>query len=163
MLLCLCVAGHWLWEQRLVISCFLWPQWKNWTVFMRVVSRESELPTFSIKYYMSFKQICQFSLTKPSNSLHVFLVHLLHFRSLQSCVLLNHFVWAETTHLLCLPGGCIMPHHPCLQIYAEFVRDCKTLVQVQIYLFSTFIQKWCSTTAKSQGYIRTRISILLYL
>lgn len=33
-----CFAGHWLWGKKVDTSCFLWPWWKNWTAFTRVVS-----------------------------------------------------------------------------------------------------------------------------
>ncbi len=36
---CVC-TGHWLGEQRLATSCFLWPRWKNWTASMRAVSMQ---------------------------------------------------------------------------------------------------------------------------
>lgn len=79
--------------------------------------------------YISIEKQCCFSVTNWAtvSSLHVLLVQL-GLRSFQSCDLLNHLVHVEVNHLLCMPGLCIMPHHPCLDFHAETGRDCKTLV-----------------------------------
>lgn len=79
--------------------------------------------------YISIKQQCYFSVTNWTNvsGLHVLLVQL-GLRSFQSCDLLNHLVHAEVNRLLCMPGLCVMPHHPCLDFHAESGRDCKTLL-----------------------------------